>query len=92
MRYSRVSVMVLSNNTFCFNVPLVGEEAKCFEEELTKFFQERGESFSKPDTETSIFFDGYTELNREELEEISNGIIGKIIQGRKHAIHSVSVK
>jgi len=80
MKYLRVAVLTLSDNSFFVNVPLLGKEMRDFKKELSSFFQERGESTLKTRKEGIPLFVALTELEREEIENKSNQIIRNILR------------
>jgi len=81
MKYPRVAVLTLSDNSFFVNVPLFGKEMRDFERELSSSFKDRGEDTSKTRKEGIPFFVALTELDKEEVENLSNQIIRNIFKG-----------
>ncbi len=96
MKYPRVEVLLLPDNSFFISVPLFGKEMRSFEKELLLLFRNRGEDTSKTKKEGMSFFVALTELGSEELKNLSNQIIRKILKGgrdedralQKEEIHS----
>ena len=84
MKYPRVAVLTLSDNSFFVNVPLLGKEMRDFERELSSSFKDRGEDTSKTRKEGIPFFVALTELNKEEVENLSNQIIKTVLKRRAH--------
>ena len=83
MKYSKVIVLVLPNNSLLINVPLVNREMTLFKRELSNLVRERGEFISTIKKGNVSFFDILTELGKDEIESISNQIIKEIIRRRK---------
>ena len=82
MKYPRVAIMTLSDNSFFINVPLVGREMRDFNRELSDMFRKRGESSGKIKKNDMTFLSVLTQLNKEEIETISNQTVRNILTRR----------
>jgi hypothetical protein len=83
MKYPRVTVISLPDSSFLINVPLISKEMRDFKRELSGLFQERGESPKKIKKNDKIFLSVFTQLNKEEIETVSNQIVRNILKRRK---------
>ena len=92
MKYSKVIVLVLPNNSLLINVPLINREMVLFKRELSNLVRERGEFISTIKKGNISFFDILTELGRDEIESISNQIIKKVSKRRNRCSKGYSVK
>ena len=85
MRYPRVTVIPLSDNSFFICVPLIDKEMEHFERRLSAVYRRRGEKVRKSiqDDMPSQTLTVFTALSKEEAEKISNNIVRKILRASK---------
>lgn len=83
MKYSKVTVLALPNNSLLINVPLINREMALFKRELSNLVKERGEFISDIKKDDISFLNILTKLGKDEIERISNKIIKRIFRRRK---------
>ena len=83
MQYSRVTVLLLSNNHFFINVPVDsnGKEMRGFRKEFINLLKEvdSPRKVSRVRKRRGIFtFDTLTKLNQEEIEILANQALNRV--------------
>lgn len=84
MKYPRVTIITLSDDTFFINVPLFGKEMEEFKEKMSSLSQgkEMAIKVKKDEVSFPAVSTVLTSLNKEEMEEISNLAIKEILKRR----------
>ncbi len=83
MRYPKVTVLPLLDGSFFICVPLIDKEMERFERRLSVLLKKREERIEKSRKDAISFFTIFTVLSRDELEEISNNFVRKILKTSK---------